>query len=112
MNITIDQIKDLKRVCNNMLQILQTNPIEYKNFGIYWWPVKRLLRKFHTQDELYMLGSYIDPDATNRIPPTPWETLIKDALAEYRNNKTFTPGQSYVDPQGEVYHLHDQDAGF
>jgi hypothetical protein len=53
----------------NMLQQLQQDPLCYKLFGIYWWPMKDFLKAAgYGKDQLYMLGDYRDAITADLVP--------------------------------------------
>jgi hypothetical protein len=55
----------------NTLHLLQQQPQRYKLFGVWWWPVKALLkRQGYTITDLYILGDYVDPITAAMVPAT------------------------------------------
>ena len=103
---------DIKSALQNILQLLQTDPANYKKFGVYWWPVKALLREYYTQDNLYLLGDYEDPDTASRVPDVGLKELLRLCFHEYQHNAAYgRNGGRVEDPDGEVVVIHDLDAG-
>lgn len=46
----------------NVVAIIQREPLFYRNFGVYWWHVKRELKRLgYDQEQLACLGDYHDP---------------------------------------------------
>lgn len=102
----------IERTLRNILQMLQTEPARYRHFGVYWWPVKALLKHYYTTENLYLLGGYEDPDGVARLPDLGLEEMLGAAIEEYRANAMFNPGSArVVDPEGEAYTVYDEDAG-
>lgn len=102
-----------KTFAASTLQLLQEDPRRYRMFGVYWYLVKEMLKRFYTQDNLHLLGSFSDPTVIERMPPL---ESLQDALSkiveEYRQNASFNLGRQMVTaPDGEVFALYDQDAG-
>lgn len=107
-----DDPLDVRETLRNILLILQQDPIKYRCFGIWWWPVKALLRKFCGRRQLYLLGSYEDPDGAARVPALPLHDTLRAALEEYALNLRYNLGRSEVqDRDGAPYTLIDPDAG-
>lgn len=103
---------DIENAMRNVLQMLQTEPARYKNFGIYWWPIKALLRRYYNRDNLYLLGSYEDPDGAARVPKVGLQEMLQLAFEEYQQNARYGLGSGQVtDTEGEPYTIYDQDAG-
>lgn len=96
------------------LQLLQQDPRRYRNFGVWWYLVKEVLKRFYTRENLSLLGDYRDQSVIERMPQD--VTSIEDALVaaaqEYRQNAAFNLGRAQVtDPSGEQFTLYDPDAG-
>jgi hypothetical protein len=96
----------------NVVALLQKEPMYYRNFGIWWWHVKReLKRNGFDRDQLYHLGDFTDPS----IEPY-YEGMTRAELdaAAYRYQYAHTFHKYNVNmthtPDGEVYLIHDQDA--
>lgn len=105
---------DVKQFAASTLQLLQADPRNYRNFGVYWYLVKVVLKQFYTRDNLYMLGDYLDRGVIARMPDH--ESLIEalEAAAEtYQFNATYAMGSNQVeDADGEFFTLLDPDAGY
>jgi hypothetical protein len=94
------------------LQILQTKPERYREFGVYWWFIKDLLKEYYTQDNLYLLGNFTDPDINERLPDVSEEELIQLAIQEHQQNAAYNLGRNSVyDYNGEPYVIYDEDTG-
>jgi hypothetical protein len=96
------------------LQLLQQDPRRYRNFGVYWFFVKALLKRYYTRYSLHLLGEYMDPDCMARMPEhATLDSAIEAAVAEYGQNAAYNLTRAEVeDPVGGgVFLLHDEDAG-
>lgn len=104
---------DPKQLAASTLQLLQADPSRYRNFCVYWYLIKALLKRYYTQDNLFLLGDYVDKTVTDRLPPgQSIEEALEDAVREYALNATYNLGRSTcTDPDGEEFILMDQDAG-
>lgn len=103
---------DLKIFARNVVQMLQTDPRIYRSFGIFWWPVKRILKHYYTQENLYLLGDYEDADVAARVPDVGLQEMLQLAIAEHQMLRTFDPGgNKALDPDGDEVMIFDQDAG-
>jgi hypothetical protein len=97
---------------HNVVAILQKDPKFYRNFGIWWWHVKReLKRNGFTRDQLYHLGDFDDPSVHHYYEGL--STVERDHEA-YSHQYDHTFHKYNVNmcgtPDGEVYLIHDQDA--
>ena len=105
---------DPKTFAASTLQLLQDDPRRYRFFGVYWYLVKRVLLKFYTRDNLFLLGDHVDPGVTERMPPhADLQEALAAAIEEYRKNASFNLGRLEVeDPVGGgTFQLLDPDAG-
>lgn len=105
---------DVKQFAASSLQLLQADPRNYRNFGVYWYLVKEVLKRFYTRDNLYMLGDYRDADVVGRMPEHQSLDEALEAAAEtYQLNVAYGMGSNQVeDADGEVFTLLDPDAGY
>lgn len=105
---------DAKAALRNILQMLQEHPERYKTFGIWWWPVKALLRGAgYGPEQLYMLGRYQDPTTAALVPSLGIQDTLRRALAEHGQNMTFPHADGRVeDEDGDLVTIYDADAGF
>ena len=106
---------DIETFAKSTLQLLQQDPRRYRNFGVYWYLVKAVLKKFYTQDNLGMLGEYVDPDCLARMPShDSIQEALDAAVEEYGQNARYNIGRINVDDLagGGRFTLHDEDAGF
>lgn len=104
---------DVQQAFRNVMQLLQQQPRRYKLFGIYWWPIKTMLRDAgYGPDQLYMLGEYQDPGTAALVPPMPMMETLAAACREYAHNARYgRPGGVVEDPDGEMVTIYDEDAG-
>jgi hypothetical protein len=103
---------DPNTALRNILQTLQVDPRQYRNFGIWWWPVKALLRAKFGREQLYLLGDYVDLDGVARVPELPLRETLTRAMEEFAVNARYNLGQAAVmDTEGRPYTIYDEDAG-
>ena len=97
----------------NVLLQLQQDPARYRLFGIYWWPIKALLKGVgYGRDQLYMLGDYQDPETATLIPPIGLQATLVAAFTEFGQNARYPrPDGRVEDPDGELVTVMDEDAG-
>lgn len=101
------------RFARNCLAMLQKDPGFYRNFGYYWWGVKRVLKEHYTQDNLYLLGDYEDREASERLATMPRQQMLLEAILEQQENVLYHMGRPRGStPDGSPYTVFDQDAGF
>ena len=106
---------DPKTFAESTLQLLQQDPRRYRNFGVYWFFVKALLKRYYTKDNLYMLGGYEDAGVVASMPVLEgFQETLAAAIEEYQLNAAYNMGRSTVsDPVGGgTIMIHDEDAGF
>lgn len=105
---------DPKQLAASTLQILQSDPRNYRNFGVYWYFIKALMKRYYTRDNLYMLGDYVDPTVVARMPAHEnLQEALEAAVETYRINAAYAMGANdLTDPEGETFILQDTDAGY
>lgn len=105
---------DVSAALRNIVQMLQADPARYKTFGIYWWPVKALLRGAgYGPEQLYMLGRYQDPETARLVPKLDLQATLRRALEEHAQNMAFPHADGRVeDEDGGLVTIYDADAGF
>ena len=103
---------DLHSTLLNILHVLQADVRNYRNFGVWWWRVKALLKTEYGRDQHLALGDYVDTDGLALTPELPTQDMLRQALAEYALNARFNLQRAEVtDLDGEPYTVIDQDAG-
>jgi len=105
---------DLKTFAASTLALLQQDPRRYRLFGVHWYLVKAVLKQFYTRENLHLLGDYVDPAVTARMPEhANLQDALAAAIAEYQDNAVFNLGRNEVeDPTGGgTFTLVDSDAG-
>lgn len=101
-----------QKVAASVRQLLAEKPVRYRNFGVWWYFIKALLKRYYTQDNLYLLGDYQDADVIARMPTLPAERALREAIDTYRLNARLYPDSpEHLDGQGEMFRLFDPDAG-
>jgi hypothetical protein len=97
---------------DSTLRLLQQDPNRYKNFGVYWFFVKALMKRYYTRENLHLLGEYMDPDCMARMPEhATLQDALTAAIEEYRQNAAYNLGRAEVeDPVGGgKFALNDED---
>lgn len=104
---------DPKNCAESILLLLQEDPRRYRHFGVYWYFIKALMKRFYTRENLHLLGDYMDQAVIDRMPPhANLQEALAAAIEEYRQNASFNMGSNVVtDPAGEQFTLVDTDAG-
>ncbi len=104
---------DPKQFAASVLQILQDDPRNYRNFGPYWFFVKALMKRYYTRANLRHLGDYDDPAMAERMPPhDSLESAIEGATEFYRGAAAYGMGTNeFVDADGDPFIVNDPDAG-
>lgn len=107
---TIDPSETLE----NILRALQASPTRYRAFGVYWWPVKAMLKTAgYTTEHLHYLGDYEDPETAALVPDGDVQDTLARALTDYAYNVAYPhTGDQVESPTGEMVLLWDADAGF
>lgn len=97
----------------NVRKLLDEDPKRYRNFGVYWFFIKALLKKFYDRDQMPILGPYSDPDVVAAMPQfTSLDDALKAAAEEYGRNAMFNLGRATViGPGGEEITIFDNDVG-
>lgn len=97
----------------NVRALLHEDPRRYRAFGVYWYLVKAVLKRFYDRHEMPMLGAYEDPTVIERMPPgLGLREYLELASAEYEDNARFNLDRDLVeDPHGEFFRLQDPDMG-
>lgn len=100
----------------NIVQMLRGDPYYYRNFGVYWWHVKRQLKaNGHTVAVLPHLGDFEDPDpvVAEKYDGLSGAELDRLAFLEAAENSIYHRNDaSHVDDEtGETYYLYDEDVG-
>lgn len=103
---------NVQAALRNIVLVLQAEPRKYRCFGVWWWPVKRLLRERYGRDQLYLLGAYEDAGVAAHAPDLPPDELLPLALEEFNQNDRYNLGRNIVvAPDGEPCVIFDEDAG-
>ncbi len=102
---------DPRTFADSTRALLTEDPRRYRNFGVYWFLVKALLKRHFDRHNLYFLGDYEDPDVIARMPGFPSVLdALQAAAEEYQQNASFNLGRNRLeDPDGEVFTLIDPD---
>jgi hypothetical protein len=98
-----------------VVQMLQDNPAAYLGFGVYWWPVKRMLKEHFGTDVLYMLGPNDDAEVRNELEQY-WsndDELFEAACNHYAQAVTDASHLSGLSVRidGALYVVSDDDVG-
>lgn len=108
-----DKMLPPDQVAANIRKILDNNIKAYRNFGVYWYFVKALLKHYYTKDNLYFLGDFEQPDVVARMPEYDnFEEAMHDALLTSRANWENNMGSATsIAPDDEPVTLFDEDVG-
>jgi hypothetical protein len=107
-----EDILNPQKVAASVLQLLAEDPRRYRNFGVYWYFIKALLKHYYTRDNLHLLGEHEDPDIIARMPKLSAEETLRAAIDTYRWNAQFNLGSpEHLDQAGELFRLFDPDVG-
>ena len=96
----------------NVVSLLQKDPFYYRNFGVWWWHVKRQLkRNGFDQPQLQHLGGFTDPSVEPYYTGRSVRDLDREAFS-YQHEHAFSDYNSpnAMTPDGEIYLVQDQDA--
>ena len=101
------------KIAETFLRVLQADPVKYRNFGVYWWFVKKFMKRFYSKANLYMLGDYVDETQAAMVPThDSLEETLQEAIGTWQHNAMFNLDRADVlTPDGEVVTIFDQDAG-
>lgn len=104
---------DPKKLAASTLQLLQDDPRRYRNYGVYWYLIKAILKHYYTQDNLYLLGDYRDDRVVEMMPKhSDLQEALAAAIETYKTNASFNLNSSEVAaPDGGTFLLVDPDAG-
>lgn len=106
-------LTDLPGVLRNILHVLQEQPAAYRRFGVYWWPIKAMLRSRYTQDNLYLLGEYVDEGQAETLGDLGLADTLTQALALFSTNSRLADDRPWAQTgEGEPVAVWDEDAGF
>lgn len=105
-------VLDVPAALRSILLLLQADPTRYQRFGIYWWPVKALLRAAgYTRENLSLLGDYMDPETAAMVPPGDLRATVTAALEEFGQNSRYPRPMGVVEnADGELVTIRDEDA--
>jgi hypothetical protein len=95
-----------------LVAVLQDDPLYYRNFGPFWWAVKRWLKRLgFTRQNIRHLGDYDDPGAARWYKGQPFLKTIEQAFDYQAERAVHSPASPFCQtPDGDDYILEDQDA--
>lgn len=100
------------QIARNILLLLQEDPKRYRNFGVWWWPIKAIMKHYYTREQLHLLGDYEDPAGIEKTPAASLDETLLAALETYAHNARYNLGRAETEgPDGETYVVYDEDAG-
>lgn len=105
---------DAHAALRNVVAQLQADASRYKAFGVWWWPIKALLKGAgYGRDQLYMLGDYVDREQAALVPEGGLAATMAAAFEAFGENIRYPhPGGEVETPDGELVVVLDADAGF
>ena len=91
--------------------LLNEDVRRYRNFGVYWFAVKAVLKRYFDRHEMPILGDYVDESVVSRMPEgLDLDGVLEAAASEYQENASFNLGRNRIsDPAGEFFTLIDPD---
>ena len=104
---------DVPAAMREVVVQLQDHPERYRWFGVWWWPVKAVLRRLgYGPDQLYYLGRYQDPETAALVPVAGLQATLRAALEEFGQNARYPRSGGRVEaPDGSLVTIWDADAG-
>lgn len=103
-----------KQFFQNIIAMLQREPLAYRHYGVYWWRIKQIIKDIGWgQEVLHILGDYTDREMLERSMRMSEDEFLKAAMAEAAHNARFRPYQRVqTDPEtDEEYTILDEDLG-
>ncbi len=103
---------DVPSAPRNVVQQLQAEPQCYRLFGVWWWPMKAILKRAgYGPAQLYMLSSYQDRETASQVPRASLDDTLREAFEEYPQNAAYRHRAGRAEaPDGELVTIWDQDA--
>ncbi|MDP3327186.1 hypothetical protein [Parvibaculum sp.] len=91
--------------------LLNEDVRRYRNFGVYWFAVKAVLKRYFDRNEMPILGNYVAESVVSRMPEgLDMGDVLAAAAGEYQENASFNLGRNRLsDPSGEFFTLIDPD---
>ncbi len=102
----------IPEVLRNIARDLQVRPTRYRWFGVWWWPIKAMLRRCGMGPLLGpMLGATVDRDAVATLPAGMGAgEMLAEGLAHYGRAARLAPLAEWADaPNGDRVRIHDPD---
>jgi hypothetical protein len=111
--VTVPERKLGKRLARGFAKELDKDPMRYKMFGVYWWAMKDILRKYIHDISRWYCGSFFDPLMQSRADHgSRLRNLV--AAVHYENNcHEYLDWHTWFDRDGgeHEYYLFDHDLG-
>lgn len=94
----------------SIVQMLQHDPLYFRAFGPFWWPVKAALKRAgFTRDNIPHLGDYVDPQARHFFDGRPTADVLGEALIYQAERVHHLHDPNHETPDGDPYTLRDED---
>ena len=103
--MTLDQAR-------GVVLVLEQEPFYYRNFGVWWWYVKRELKRLgFTRDNLAHLGTFEDTACADHYYPGLSPDELDDEAFGYQHDAALRHRNNAIasTPDGELYQLLDED---
>lgn len=110
----VEPVADVPKVCEAIVRLLQADPRRYRQFGVFWYGIKNILkRNGYTREQFYGLGHYTDVEAESHLPITTDAHLLALAIVEQQRRAAFEWDSSWCEfpDTGETHQLFDEDIG-
>ena len=94
-----------------IIQVLQNDPLFYRNFGPWWWGIKKQLKDLgHTQAELQHLGDTDDETCHHLYVGLTPNQVYRSGLKHQSNATALHYNSKHTQfDDGEPYYIHDND---
>jgi len=88
----------------NVMSLLSSHPWYYRNFGLWWFGIKRMLRAAG-----YDLGAYDDPAAAPYMADLTDEQIVAEAVeVQIEAAQTQRNSPHHMTPDGEPFTVWDE----
>jgi hypothetical protein len=108
-----DQMLPPDQIAANIRKMLDNDITHYHNFGVYWYFVKALLKRYYDIHQMPILGDFEQEDVIARMPEyDSFEDAMFDALLFARaNQRDNMNSATSIAPDDEPVTLFDEDIG-
>lgn len=103
----------LYQMAKTIGDMLETNKMIYKSFGVYWWAMKEALQAYCPNRNAWFMGTYTDHLMKERARHGSLFRSVLAAVYYHSQQDTYTSDHYWEDSDGieHDYTLFDEDAG-